>query len=106
MRRSFVAVIISALALFCISGAAQARVDHRLITADRNASLGFLAASATMQINGEAQGFFDRIASEPGCIALSGIGLLLVGGIIRRRRSKATPRRRERSLDRALYPVD
>ena len=106
MRLLFTAVIISVLALFCISGAAQAGVDQRLMSADRNASLGFLAASATIQVNREEQGFFDRIASEPGCIALSGIGLLLVGGIIRRRRSKATPRRRERSLDRALYPVD
>lgn len=106
MKPFVFAAIISALALFCVSGAAQARVDHRLIAADRNASLGFVTTSATLQINDESQASFDRIVSEPWCIALSGIGLLLVGGIIRRRRSRGIVRKRERSLDRVLYPVD
>jgi hypothetical protein len=104
MRLFFTALIISVLALFCISGAAQASVDHRLIASDRIASPGFLAA--TPPISGEEQASFDRIVSEPGCIALSGIGLLLVGGIIRRRHSKAFVRKRRRSLDHALDPVE
>lgn len=106
MKPFWVVVIVSAWALFCIPGAARARVDHRWSAAERNASPSVVAASANLQINDEGQASLDTIVSEPWCIALSGIGLLLVGGIIRRRRSRANVRKSERSLDRALYPAE
>lgn len=106
MKRPFAVVFVGALAFVCFSGVAHARVDHQAIGAAGHASLGFLVAGETPRIQGKAQGPLERIASEPASIALFGAGLLLVGGLIRRQRSKAAPRRRERSLDRALYPVD
>lgn len=105
MKWFWVAVIISGWVLFCIPGSARARVDHRLTAAERSASPG-VVTSASLQVNDEGQTSLDTIFSEPWCIALSGIGLLFVGGIIRRRRSDETGRKSERSLDRALYPAE
>jgi hypothetical protein len=74
MKRSFVAVFINALAFFCISGGAQAQVNLQPAT-----------------ISSSAQEFMGRMTSEPAAIALFGTGLLVIGGIIRRRRSKSIP---------------
>ena len=93
MRRSFVAVMINALIFLCVSGAAYARFDHGLIGAGGHASFGFVAAGETLHVQGKVEEPLARIASKPASIALFGAGLLLVGGLIRRQRCKAAPRR-------------
>ena len=105
MKILFVAVFIGALALFCVPGAGHSGVDHRVIGTGGHASFGLLTAREILRVQGKAQGPLERISSEPASIALFGAGLLLVGGVIRRQRSKAAPRRREHSQDR-VYPVE
>jgi hypothetical protein len=91
MKRSVFAIFINALTVFCFSGAAQAHVNLQLISAG--------GASG-------AQLFLERMTSEPASIALLGAGLLVIGGAIRRRRSKGNTGSRKRSLDEALDTGD
>src|SRR5271170_1309451 len=77
-KRLFVAAFINALAFFCIAEVAQAHVNLQMISA------------------GGVQEILQKTTSEPASIALSGAGLLVVGAVIRRRRSERNPGSRQR----------
>ena len=91
MKRFFVAILLSALALVSISSAVHARVNPRVIS----------GSDAT-----SAQDFLEKMTSEPASIALLGAGLLVVGGLIRHQRSRNNAGSRKRSLDGALETGD
>jgi len=91
MKRFFVAILLSALAVFSISGAVYARVNLRVIS----------GSGAT-----SAQDLVEKMTSEPASIALLGAALLVVGGFIRRQRSRNNAGNRKRSLDEALETGD
>jgi len=91
MKRFLVAILLSALALVSISGAVYARVNLRVIS----------VSDAT-----GAQDFLEKMTSEPASVALLGAGLLVVGGLIRRQRTRNNAGSRKRSLDGALETGD
>jgi hypothetical protein len=91
MKRFFVAILLSALALFSISSAVHARVSLRVIS----------VSGAT-----SAQDLLEKMTSEPLSIALLGAGLLVVGGFIRRQRSRNNAGSGKRSLDGMLETGD
>jgi len=91
MTRSFVAIFVIALVLFSISGAVYARVNLPVIS----------VSGATT-----APDLLEKMTSEPASIALLGTGLLVVGGFIRRQRSRNNAGSRKRSLDGAIETGD
>ena len=90
MKRFAVAIFISALALLSISGAAQARFNPQVISTGGAPS---------------ARDLLERMTLDPASVALLGAGLLVIGGVNRRRRSQGNTGSRIRSLNGALYLI-
>lgn len=91
MKRFFAAILLSALVSFGLSSAVHGRVNP-----------GVISGSGAIS----AQDVLEKMTSEPASIALLGAGLLVVGGFIRRQRTRINPGSRKRSLDGALETGD
>ncbi len=91
MKRFFAAILLSALVFFCISGAVHGRVNPGVINGSSVTSM---------------QDILEKMTSEPASIALLGAALLVVGGFIRRERSRNNAASRKQSLDGALETGD